>query len=537
MAVEERYYTTLDGFGQRSKHQVMLDPILRDAEEIFNESSASGKLNRLPNHLGANAYALFVDLFMAESGPNIRAKLAHGNTLSYISEVWDSSSYSLKSSLGKQEISLTDSIIFYQNDSQVRNDTDEISNNFSSYHDLALKEHRQLCLYGDLCIRLLLWMCLKYHHSSYHGNALRETVFDHFYHCATLNEDISATNLSRPHKSMDNSCASSMISTDDEIFSVISSYRSHFHPQAILLDSFQNVLDAFMEMFLSLQSRNLSVQSHSVADNETLSESDDNLATLTCDISSLKILLESPITLLDVEETLIDNIAAHVPTTEALSSKSTPLTFQTIQKNEDEFNVTILNARLGWSQNLYIKRLIKEEQTFNESSFRIQIVDKLTSFSTSLQSPNVSISLGYDTTWHDKLSLVLNETQHKTGMGSKNESVSSMSLIAVRLCACKIMKNIIKLQDFSSMNESQYENIESFTRNLLSIIESAINHSKSGDVSATTRFICLRDPQTLHYLLGHCFSLLSTHGSSSFACIRQICQVKNMNYSDVTLSH
>eukprot|EP01041_Mallomonas_annulata_P002071 gene2071-4047_t len=97
MAQQECYYTTLDGFGQRSKHQLLLDPLLRHEERIQSSrqppltststSSSPSSLppsvcverrNRLPSLLGEGMYALLVDLFMADAGPNVRSRLAHG---------------------------------------------------------------------------------------------------------------------------------------------------------------------------------------------------------------------------------------------------------------------------------------------------------------------------------------------------------------------------------------------------------------------------------------------------------------------------
>lgn len=92
IAQEEAYYTTLDGFGQRSKHQLLLDPIIvckegyqmADKLDIL-EAGAGGSgapvsyRNALPLWLGPGIYGLLVDLFMADAGPNLRAKLAHGD--------------------------------------------------------------------------------------------------------------------------------------------------------------------------------------------------------------------------------------------------------------------------------------------------------------------------------------------------------------------------------------------------------------------------------------------------------------------------
>ena len=62
-----RYFSTLDGFGQRSKHQLLLDPTLR----------SSGEPNRLPAVLGRGLHALLLDLFLHGGGPALRARYAH----------------------------------------------------------------------------------------------------------------------------------------------------------------------------------------------------------------------------------------------------------------------------------------------------------------------------------------------------------------------------------------------------------------------------------------------------------------------------
>ncbi|KDO22305.1 hypothetical protein SPRG_12145 [Saprolegnia parasitica CBS 223.65] len=63
------YYSTLDGFGQRSQHQVLL------ARTLFDSDDAR---NRLYETLSPSALAASVDLFMCAAGPNVRAKLCHG---------------------------------------------------------------------------------------------------------------------------------------------------------------------------------------------------------------------------------------------------------------------------------------------------------------------------------------------------------------------------------------------------------------------------------------------------------------------------
>lgn len=62
------YFSTLDGYGQRAKHQLLLVPTLH----------ANGRVNRLPHALGRGVYALLLDLVLHAAGPSLRAKYAHG---------------------------------------------------------------------------------------------------------------------------------------------------------------------------------------------------------------------------------------------------------------------------------------------------------------------------------------------------------------------------------------------------------------------------------------------------------------------------
>ena len=70
LAQQEQYYSTLDGFGQRSKHQLLL------ALGVAVGGRRSG--NRLLPLLGEGAVAVLTDLCMNLAGPNLRGKLAHG---------------------------------------------------------------------------------------------------------------------------------------------------------------------------------------------------------------------------------------------------------------------------------------------------------------------------------------------------------------------------------------------------------------------------------------------------------------------------
>ena len=63
----DAYYITLDGYGQRSRHEVVLAP-----------TTTTGTPNRLPDLLGGALYSLLLDLFMSAGGPNLRGVFVHG---------------------------------------------------------------------------------------------------------------------------------------------------------------------------------------------------------------------------------------------------------------------------------------------------------------------------------------------------------------------------------------------------------------------------------------------------------------------------
>lgn len=85
-AQERQYYSTLDGFGQRSKHQLLLYPSLISSSGLSSGCRNDGddsdrNTNKLPLLLGDGLYFLLIDLFMTEDGPNLRAQFAHGYQL------------------------------------------------------------------------------------------------------------------------------------------------------------------------------------------------------------------------------------------------------------------------------------------------------------------------------------------------------------------------------------------------------------------------------------------------------------------------
>ncbi|KAL7547687.1 hypothetical protein ACHAWF_010967 [Thalassiosira exigua] len=68
IARPSEYYCTLDGHGQRDKHEVMITPYLRDGVTM----------NRLISLIGAESCAILLDLFASKDGPNVRSSLFHG---------------------------------------------------------------------------------------------------------------------------------------------------------------------------------------------------------------------------------------------------------------------------------------------------------------------------------------------------------------------------------------------------------------------------------------------------------------------------
>ncbi|TYZ59622.1 hypothetical protein PybrP1_012228 [[Pythium] brassicae (nom. inval.)] len=79
----DAYYSTLDGFGQRDKHQVLLHPRVVRERAATDSASRGGdsdrvRRNQLYTVLPAAALAACLDLFMMAAGPNLRAKLCHG---------------------------------------------------------------------------------------------------------------------------------------------------------------------------------------------------------------------------------------------------------------------------------------------------------------------------------------------------------------------------------------------------------------------------------------------------------------------------
>ncbi|KAK1940829.1 Endoplasmic reticulum membrane-associated RNA degradation protein [Phytophthora citrophthora] len=80
LAQIDAYYSTLDGFGQKDKHQVLLHPaVLLDLKDDEKKDMALESVgNSLYETLPFASLAVLLDLFMMSSGPNLRAKFCHG---------------------------------------------------------------------------------------------------------------------------------------------------------------------------------------------------------------------------------------------------------------------------------------------------------------------------------------------------------------------------------------------------------------------------------------------------------------------------
>ena len=95
IAEPESYYVTLDGHGQKDKHEIMIMPFFSSSQsqqqqqEIIEDIGATKGIirNRLVYRLGAPTMAFLVDMFLSPSGgPNIRASVAHGIFNRYLFE-------------------------------------------------------------------------------------------------------------------------------------------------------------------------------------------------------------------------------------------------------------------------------------------------------------------------------------------------------------------------------------------------------------------------------------------------------------------
>jgi len=82
VARPHQFYVTLDGHGQRNKHDVILHPYVGNGGgggADSGEDNLPQHKNRLVEKLGGGTMALLTDLFISGSGgPNLRAALSHG---------------------------------------------------------------------------------------------------------------------------------------------------------------------------------------------------------------------------------------------------------------------------------------------------------------------------------------------------------------------------------------------------------------------------------------------------------------------------
>jgi len=79
MAMPGSYYVTLDGHGQKDKHEIVIMPF------FSQERVTKGVRNKLAYRLGGSTMAFLMDMFTSPSGgPNIRATVAHGSFNDYL---------------------------------------------------------------------------------------------------------------------------------------------------------------------------------------------------------------------------------------------------------------------------------------------------------------------------------------------------------------------------------------------------------------------------------------------------------------------
>jgi len=86
IATANEYYATLDGFGQRSIHQLLLDPdiLLSGSSGALREDAASAPIpNLLYKHFSIGAINILLDLLIHEAGPRIRSSLCHTSSDSF----------------------------------------------------------------------------------------------------------------------------------------------------------------------------------------------------------------------------------------------------------------------------------------------------------------------------------------------------------------------------------------------------------------------------------------------------------------------
>ncbi|KAJ3237287.1 hypothetical protein HDU78_004134 [Chytriomyces hyalinus] len=75
------YFSTLDGFGQKHKHQVLLDPIVVETGErnqLWNTLNTYNAVEMRERGCVKGPIAILLDFFMMAKGPGIRGKLCHG---------------------------------------------------------------------------------------------------------------------------------------------------------------------------------------------------------------------------------------------------------------------------------------------------------------------------------------------------------------------------------------------------------------------------------------------------------------------------
>lgn len=190
IADQHSYFSTLDGFGQRSKHQLLLDTHVHTYGGVGDTcptGSDALPTNNLIGVIGEGLYSFLVDLFFTSQGPNLRALLAHGEI--------DFSNNSLE---GLQH--LTSAILvlvlallrhFDRNSDNYLILANTIEKNVS-IQDINLDTRKNFCEPGLSTISILLTWESKYHCNKMLANAIMDStsLLFNFFEFASVRNDI-----------------------------------------------------------------------------------------------------------------------------------------------------------------------------------------------------------------------------------------------------------------------------------------------------------------------------------------------------------
>eukprot|EP00298_Acanthocystis_sp_HF-20_P011178 c19270_g1_i1.p1 GENE.c19270_g1_i1~~c19270_g1_i1.p1 ORF type:complete len:726 (-),score=208.08 c19270_g1_i1:58-2235(-) len=139
----DQYYSTLDGFGQKGIHQVLLDTVVTE----------SNQSNLLRNAIGDNIMSILTDLFMMEHGPNLRGKLCHGDA--YLTDLFGHHDPHSKVSavVFSVLIALCNKFNFQSNkiNSEILTKSNDFVSNYSSlYHPHQVLKSKMLKTYQEI---------------------------------------------------------------------------------------------------------------------------------------------------------------------------------------------------------------------------------------------------------------------------------------------------------------------------------------------------------------------------------------------------